>query len=203
MAYRGRLSHGTSKQTGHPGAGLRNPDPLKSVPTPPRLLRRFLLPIVALTLLGAFPAAADSLVSIYIDEDNDPGTGCSAIVPGDTFHGAEQVVHTTVDTAANRVTNVSRQDCKTGNTPPSFGPLIPVSPGGWAVGVGLGTSGSDVVETFLPLASLQPANPHEGRLGFVRLRTCEAGRRTRVYMGEVSVFACVSKLRHRTTSIYD
>jgi hypothetical protein len=129
-------------------------------------LRGFLLASTLLTALGAHPALADSSLQVFIDLDNNPLTGCESAVPGGTFGGAEIVVLTTIDDAAGMVTDVSRQECDLGTTPPIFGPPISHSSGGWSLGSDLGVAGSDVIETFVPLEFIHNSADQIVRLGY-------------------------------------
>ncbi len=128
-------------------------------------LRRLLLVAAALTALSVQPAMADVL-NIYIDVDDDPATGCGVATPDGPFDGAELAVLTDIDTTTNQVTGVSYQECDTSAIPPSFGPPVPHNPGGWAIGIGLGAGGSDVIETFLPLDLVQGPVDRTIRLGY-------------------------------------
>ncbi len=106
--------------------------------------------ITFLTLFAPFAADAAEL-RVLLDTDRNSSTGCSVATANGAFAGVEQVLNTTVNTAAYPPTvgAVTRQSCVAG----VLEAPVPVHPGGWAVGLGLGTGGYDVVETFLPVAS--------------------------------------------------
>ena len=109
------------------------------------------------TFVAAAPAAAvQSDLTIFIDFDNDPATGCNDFASG--FMGYDQRVVTTVDTTtgpnAAMVTQIEGFDCS--NTQVFFdGTDHPV-------GIGNGDlPGFNVVETYWPIpASLPPPPLH-------------------------------------------
>ena len=113
---------------------------------------------LVLTLGVARAAQADVYTyQVLFDTDNDPGTGCGVPVQDATitatFAGVERLVSVTVSrtlTAAT-ITGITSQACVSGT---SFGALQAVSPGGWPVGIGVGTGGGDVVEGFAPITTL-------------------------------------------------
>jgi len=116
---------------------------------------------IALLSLAGFAAQAATL-TVLIDSDNNPATGCTVVTSGGPFAGVESVLATTVTTTTNPPTVgvVTQSDCVA--PPAGFGPAVPVAPGGWQVGVGVGTGGVDVIETFFPAAA--PAGTY--RFGF-------------------------------------
>ena len=120
---------------------------------------RWLMLAVLFISSGAMAATLDVLV----DRDNNTATGCSVTTPGGAFGGVEQIFTTTVDTTVfpARITGISRQDCLT--PPATFSASIPVDAGGWPVGVGIGTNGYDVVESYFTVSQ----QFGQYRLGFV------------------------------------
>jgi len=114
---------------------------------------------VAFLALAAVAPAQDYFV--YLDLDDDPGTGCDVMVAGETFQGAEQQLVTTV--GGGSVTAVARQECGGATFDPPIAVDMPFTPP-WPVGAGLGTSGGDVIETYFPLSAA--SNPTAVRLGF-------------------------------------
>lgn len=129
------------------------------------LTRHLLVPVLASLLCLAAPAAtaASASFSIGFDADANSGTGCTLSVGAHSMSGVEVALDVTVTTSGNAGTvgAIARRTCVAG----AFGPPVAVSAGGWAVGMGAGMSGSDLVETFLPLAALAGA---EGvRIGVV------------------------------------
>lgn len=108
--------------------------------------------IWAAACTGAWAATAS--YDILLDVDNDPATGCTVALPAPhgSFAGAERVLSTTIVTDAGgaTVTGVTSRSCVGG----VLAAPATVSAGGWPVGLGVGTSASAVVETFLPLAQL-------------------------------------------------
>lgn len=128
-------------------------------PIPPSL--RAALGSVLLALVVAAPASAlTSELRILINVDVNPATGCDVTTVDGVFPGVEQILVTTVETSGTtgQVTLVERHECVDEATD-TFGPAIPVSAGGWPVGVGLGLDGSDVVETFVGVSDIGGADP--------------------------------------------
>jgi hypothetical protein len=117
----------------------------------------------ALALAAAVPAFGTDY-SVYLDLDDNPATGCTVSTPDGPFPGIEQVLVTTV--ANDQVTAVSRRVCVDPSTS-TFGAPTAVTtfPTPWPVGLGLGTSGSDVIETYFPLADAGQ-QIFSARLGF-------------------------------------
>lgn len=109
--------------------------------------------------------------TILIDIDNNPHTGCSAFVieTGQSFVGYDNLLNTFVDVSYDppRVVKVDTRTCSqfTGE-----GPLLPVTQAflpPWPVGIGDGTAGSNVVETYVPVALLQHFLPFSGHVGVI------------------------------------
>ena len=100
--------------------------------------------------------AATTSVEIGFDIDNNPATGCTLTVGSRTMAGVEvalaTVATTMVDTGA--VGAITRRTCTAG----VFGAPVAVSSGGWSVGMTTGLNGSDLIETFIPLADLAGAS---------------------------------------------
>ena len=114
-------------------------------------MQYFIRWLTLLVLVGSTGAMAATL-DVLVDRDNNPGTGCTVTTANGAFSGVEQVFTTTIDTSVYPavITGITRQDCA---TPPStFSAPAAVSPGGWPVGVGTGTNGYDVVESFFTLS---------------------------------------------------
>jgi VCBS repeat-containing protein len=123
---------------------------------------------------GLAPAAsaATSEFSILLNTDRNP-SGCDVPTANGVFGGVEQILITTVETSGTntaQVTQIDRQVCM---SPPSgFGARTPVDTTDRPVGVGLGTGGSDVIETYLPLSLIPPSpgnSPRQIRLGVTSL----------------------------------
>ncbi|HSF42782.1 MAG TPA: IPTL-CTERM sorting domain-containing protein, partial [Thermoanaerobaculia bacterium] len=113
--------------------------------------------------VGLAPAASavTSEFSILLNTDVSPASGCDVVTADGTFQGVEQILITTVDTTGTstaQVSQIERQVCVDPVTD-TFGPRILVDGTDRPVGVGLGTGGSDVVETFFPLSALPPFPP--------------------------------------------
>lgn len=113
-----------------------------------RMARSFAL---AAGLLACGATALGATLTVLVDEDNNLATGCSVTTPNGSFDGVGQRYVTTVDTTQNppRVTGITREDCTT--PPGTFSGPVSVSSGGWNVGVGNGTAGTNVIETGLPV----------------------------------------------------
>jgi hypothetical protein len=111
------------------------------------------------TFAGVVPAER---YSVLLDLDLDPTTGCAVATVDGPFDGVERILTTLV--TADQVTAVESLDCQ-----PASGVFdAPVAVGGlpipWPVGLGAGTAGADVVETYLALA---PPSPRALRLAFL------------------------------------
>lgn len=122
---------------------------------------------VALFFVLAAPShltAATVQFQIYLDSDNNPGTGCNTTFGADVISGADRLLTTTVDVngAVANVTGVTRQDCSGG----AFGAPITVDSTGWPVGTE-GASGNSQIETHIPLSAFGGSLPTVQRLYFV------------------------------------
>ena len=117
-------------------------------------LRTFATGVVGLvlSLTVSMAQAATTSVEIGFDTDNNPATGCTLTVGSRTMAGVEVALATVVTTTANTGTvgAITRRTCTAG----VFGAPVAVSSGGWPVGMTTGLSGSDLIETFIPLADL-------------------------------------------------
>ncbi|HEX9940555.1 MAG TPA: IPTL-CTERM sorting domain-containing protein, partial [Thermoanaerobaculia bacterium] len=121
-----------------------------------------------LGIVGLAPAAsaATSQFNIYLNSDNNQNSGCDVSTVDGLFQGAEHVLVTTVETtgaSSANVTRIERRVCadETTNT---FGPLILVDDTDRPVGIGNGTDGFNVVETYFPLSILGNSKPPVIRL---------------------------------------
>ena len=116
-----------------------------------------------LLVSAAWGQATSAEYQILLDTDNNPATGCTVTTVGGDFAGVDQrlVTTVTVGTATATVGGVQLQTCVSGG----FGAAVWSDPGGWPVGLGNGTSGAAVIETFLPLAQLNGPGPL--RLGVI------------------------------------
>jgi hypothetical protein len=109
-----------------------------------------------LVLASVFALAANaSQLTVLLDTDNNAATGCAVPIPGGSFAGAEIVLTTTINTSAAPplVSGVTRQSCVSQATN-TLSPPFAVDPGGWPVGMGVGASGYDAIETYLPTFAL-------------------------------------------------
>lgn len=106
--------------------------------------------------------AGAATFSILVDNDDNASTGCTVTTTGGAFAGVEYLVTTTVDTDVYPpvVIGLARQDCVGGG---DFGTPVQLDPGGWPLGIGIGTSGYDVLETYFPT----PTPDGRRRLGFI------------------------------------
>ena len=123
--------------------------------------RRFILLVVILVLLlswGISASAATTEIRALLDLDDDVATGCSVMTVDGAFTGVEIIHTTTVETTGGlpTVTGVSTRTCTDPGTD-TFGPPVaiasPYAPP-WAVGIGNGVGGTDVVESYLPLTGV-------------------------------------------------
>lgn len=123
----------------------------------PRLLAAGLLSA------GAAVAAGAATLDVLVDSDTNAATGCTVATPAGPFAGVEFIVTTTVDASVSPplVTGVTRSDCVA--PPGTFSSPANVDAGGWSVGVGGGTAGYDVIESYAPVGAPQGRY----RLGFV------------------------------------
>ncbi|MDS4058934.1 MAG: hypothetical protein RKP73_10220, partial [Candidatus Contendobacter sp.] len=112
---------------------------------------------------AAWGQAATPEYQILLDTDNNPATGCTVATVNGNFAGVDQrlVTMVSVGTATATVGGVQLQTCASG----TFGAATWSDPGGWPVGLGNGTGGAAVIETFLPLAQLNGPGPL--RLGVI------------------------------------
>src|SRR5580692_8121463 len=114
--------------------------------------------VLTATPSWAFPSATAQFTA-YLDLDNNSTTGCTVTTPDGPFPGVEELVTTTVDLTQTppQVIAVNKQLCTNPGTN-TFGPAqaitSPFAPP-WQVGVGNGTGGADVVESYLPLPTLE------------------------------------------------
>lgn len=117
----------------------------------------------------ALPAPGRSqVIELFLDLDADAATGCTVMTVDGPFSGVEQILQTGVAVqgvapGATFVGGVTRREC-TDPAMNAFGPPIAVDPGGWPVEMGLGTDGSNAVETYWPLAAVG-SPPASIRLG--------------------------------------
>ena len=112
--------------------------------------------LLSLLLVGvAWGQATAPEYQILLDTDNNPTTGCRVATSQGNVSGIEQRLITTVaiGTSAVAVSGVQLQTCVGG----AFGAAVWSDPGGWPVGIGNGTGGAAVIETYLPLAQLNGA----------------------------------------------
>ena len=107
---------------------------------------------VLMVLSATLAQAATTTVAIGFDTDNNAGTGCALTVGSNSLPGVEVALFTVVTTTANTGTvgPITRRSCVAG----TLGAPVTVSAGGWGVGMAAGLNGSDLIETFVPLADL-------------------------------------------------
>lgn len=110
---------------------------------------------LVLAMAASTANAATTAVAIGFDTDNNAATGCTLTVGGNSMPGVEVALFTVVTTTANTgtVETITRRTCTAG----VFGAPVAVSAGGWPVGMTAGLNGSDLIETFIPLADLAGA----------------------------------------------
>ena len=112
---------------------------------------------------AAWGQAAAPEYQILLDTDHNPATGCTVTTVNGNFAGVDQRLVTTVTIGTNTamVSGVQAQNCVNG----AFGAAVWNAAGGWPVGLGNGTNGAAVIETFLPLSALNGPGPL--RLGVI------------------------------------
>ncbi len=128
------------------------------------VVRSFLGLCLSLLLASAaWGQAASPEYQILLDTDHNPATGCTVPTANGDFAGVDQRLVTTVAIGTNAATvgGVQLQTCVSG----AFGAVVWSDPGGWPVGLGTGTGGAAVIETYLPLAQVNGPGPL--RLGVV------------------------------------
>lgn len=128
------------------------------------VVRSFLGLCLSLLLVSmAWGQATSAEYQILLDTDNNPATGCTVTTVNGNFAGVDQRLVTTVAIGTNAATvgGVQLQPCENG----VFGAAVWTDPGGWPVGLGNGTNGAAVIETYLPLAALNGPGPL--RLGVI------------------------------------
>ncbi|MBW8874607.1 MAG: IPTL-CTERM sorting domain-containing protein, partial [Acidobacteria bacterium] len=106
-----------------------------------------------------------SKFQILLDLDNHTNTGCDVSALTGTFKGVERILTTTVDTALlpPQVTKIEVSSCISGS---SFTAPTDITPAGvHKIGVGNGTGGTSVIETFIPLSMAPLDKPPIVRLG--------------------------------------
>lgn len=143
-----------------------------AAPVDPRPARRGTSLSAALALGLAFGLAASAQAGTYLhqvllDTDANAATGCSIAVDeagytGGPVAGVEYIVAMVVDNATTpaRVTRIVRYECAGG----VMSDATQVDPGGWDVGAGNGSGGADVVEGYVPRATL--GNPSRVKIAF-------------------------------------
>ena len=126
------------------------------------MLRRS-LPFLLVTLLAPITLLAqDTNYRVFLDLDNNPGIGCTVTTVDGAFDGVEEVLTTTV--SMDNVTAVTRSTCDAGTGTFGVPTAVVDFPTPWPVGIGTGTDGTDVVETYFPLHTVP--TPLAIRLGF-------------------------------------
>ncbi len=124
----------------------------------------FVLPVFALAFASVASAQPVSKFQILMDLDNHQNTGCDVTTLTGTFPGVERILTTTVDASASppQVTRIEVSVC-TGTT---FGAPTDITPPGvHPVGMGNGTGGTSVIETFIPASQAPIGRPPIIRLG--------------------------------------
>jgi RHS repeat-associated protein len=125
---------------------------------PLRRTPRMLAACVALgasTLVTGLATAATLTYRVALDIDSSAATGCTLASANGPVAGIDQVLEITVTTSAANaaVAPVAMRACSGG----VLGSPSTIDAGGWAVGIGEGSGGADVIEAARPLALLPPA----------------------------------------------
>jgi Divergent InlB B-repeat domain len=163
---------------------------------------------VLLALLLVRAASAQHAYQVFLDTDNDPTTGCTALFseldagghPWQAQHpGLEQQVSILTDGGSPPlVVGITHSVCSQG----VFGPPESVSTGTWPVGVGAGVDGSSVVEGFAPRSLLgltgQQGTPVNLHFQATRSGACDTLLTTD---GSVGGFAIVLGLEDEASGI--
>ncbi len=115
----------------------------------PSIWRRYILACCLCSCSLSFAQIADRF-TVVIDGDQNTATGCTyTLESGQTVSGVDQLIH--LDVVRNgdqlEVRDIRRQTCSAN----AFGAPVLLNGGGWAVGLGTGEGGSDVVEAVIPL----------------------------------------------------
>jgi len=122
----------------------------------------------AMVLFLALPANAQPATDYvaYLDLDNNVLTGCTQIVDGNPIDGIEEILTTRVVLGSNMVGLVNTETCDpmSGMFGPPTPVTLPVAPP-WPVGVGLGTNGATVVESYLANTSCSTIRFYFASLG--------------------------------------
>ena len=117
--------------------------------------------LLALALsLAASARADDAELLVLFDLDRNPDTGCTGLAAEGAVPGIEGVLRTIVDLATRRVSVVTYTLCVDPLTN-GFGSETPVGGGvspPWDAVDGDGTSGSTLIETYLPLSAVPGAS---------------------------------------------
>ena len=107
--------------------------------------------------LAASARAQQAELVVLLDLDRDPATGCAHATAEGVVTGAELRLRTQVDAGLAQVVSATRAACANAETD-EFAPELPLAGlvgAPWAVVPGDGTSGSTLIETYLPLGALQ------------------------------------------------
>ncbi|MEX2204981.1 MAG: polysaccharide deacetylase family protein [Myxococcota bacterium] len=115
---------------------------------------------LALIALAARARAESAELVVLFDLDRDPGSGCTYETSEGSVHGIERLVRTIVDLDANQVSSATHAACENPVTH-AFGAEVAVSgfaTSPWDVVPGDGTSGSTLIESYLPLSAVPGAS---------------------------------------------
>src|ERR1041385_7281379 len=117
---------------------------------------------LAALLIAVSANAVTYDITIALDTDHRPSTGCTFTTPAGSFAGAEQLVitHVNVTGSVATTTGVTRQACGGG----VFGGAVPVDASSWPAG--LSTSGNLFVETHVRPSDLGVTMTTPMRVGF-------------------------------------
>src|SRR6185503_7276044 len=109
----------------------------------------------ASTLFAGLAGAATLTYSVALDTDSSAATGCTMPSANGPLAGIDRVLDITITTSGANATvgPVAMRSCSSG----ALGSPSTIDAGGWAVGIGEGSGGADVIEAALPLSLLPPA----------------------------------------------
>jgi peptidoglycan/xylan/chitin deacetylase (PgdA/CDA1 family) len=114
----------------------------------------------SLSLFAESARSAEGTLTVLFDLDRDSGSGCTSSTPEGPVDGIELRLTTTIDLATDEVVSNTHASC-VDPIGSAFGAEVPVTGAAtppWDLVVGNGTSGSALIETYLPLSAAPGAS---------------------------------------------